>query len=151
MKRNFILIIMLVFLFAGCQDVVEQTNVVSENQVNKNEAEGVQIDEVQNEKVAMTANNENFLKILKTNKDGQDYLKLHPETYVVEFKKIMPENFETLKNGTEYKALYEDLPEKELYFVEFRADTSNLNLQAIVDLEEQKVVNIVGVYLVGMG
>lgn len=93
---------------------------------------------------------ENFLKILNSNKDGQDYLENFKNTSVIKFMLIKPEDFDLLKNSTQYKDLYVNLPEKELFYVEFNGGSS-LSLMTIIDLEEQKVEKIFGLYLMGMG
>ncbi|MDA3855991.1 MAG: hypothetical protein PF569_07020 [Candidatus Woesearchaeota archaeon] len=92
-----------------------------------------------------------FLKILETNDDGLEYLEKHNDTKVVDFKKIKPIEFEELKNQTQYKELYLDLPQKDLYYVEFSSSGSTLSLITIIDLEKEEVIKIFGVLIMGMG
>ena len=147
MKRFIMLIIVLMSVFVGCQEQeVIQNDATNNSLVEKDE---FVLKNTQN--VPELDLKDKFLEILETDKDGKEYLNLHPDTFVVKYEKVMPEKFEELKNITEYKALYENLPNKELYFVEFTAKGSNLNLQSYIDLEEEKVVSIVGVFIVGMG
>jgi len=70
--------------------------------------------------------------------------------FLLNFTKVYPSEFESLKNATQYKGLYENLPQKELYQVDF-GDGSELSLTTIIDVEERKVVTIYGVMLIAMG
>ena len=93
---------------------------------------------------------EAFLQILSTNKDGSDYLNVYPNTRVVNYTLVKPSEFETYRENTEYKRLYEDLPQKDLYYVEFNGGTA-LTLITMIDPQTESVVKIYGVYIMGMG
>lgn len=87
----------------------------------------------------------NFLKILKTNKDGMEYLKNYPNTSVIKIEEINPENLEKLKSDKYYKKLYENLPDKKLYRVDFNGG-SRLTLVTVIDLENEKVLKALGTF-----
>lgn len=139
MKQTLILImsIFLLIFFTGC----------SSSQITPNKQNEIQV--VQETKESLSPTQENFLKILSTNKDGKEYLEKYPNTKLINFTKIRPSEFELLKNNTNYKDLYVDLPQKELYQVDFNGGSS-LTLTTVIDLEDEKVVKIFGIYIMGM-
>lgn len=132
MKKLIILLLIAMTLFAGCSsDNVEDQN-GQENQSNQ-------------------PSEELFLEILKTNEDGLNYMEKNPDTKVINWEKISPNQFEELENQTQFKALYEDLPQKDLYRVDFKSDNSELSLMTIIDLENKKVINIYGNFVRNLG
>jgi len=135
--RKLLFLSLLLLLFSGC------SNQVSDENLNLNSTV------IQEVKEVIEPTQENFMKILETNKDGIEYLEKYPNTQVVSFKKIKPENFDELKNQTQYKELYINLPDKELYAVDFNGG-SQLSLTTIIDLEEKKVLKIFGIFIIGM-
>lgn len=139
MKQISILLILFTLIFfTGCSnsDLIEnklnQTNTIKETK-----------------QPFLSPTSENFLKILSTNKDGKEYLEKYPNTKITSFKKIKPTEFESLKNNTNYKDLYVDLPNKDLYQVDFNGGSA-LTLTTVIDLEDEKVVKIFGIYIMGM-
>jgi hypothetical protein len=116
-------------LFTGC--VTKTNNKNKDTQENK----------------TLNPNETIFLEILKTNEDGLSYLQKNPHTKVIRQEKISPNQFEELKNKTQFKALYENLPQKELYRVDFKSDNSDLSLMTIIDLENQQIINIYGNFI----
>ncbi|MCA9460120.1 MAG: hypothetical protein KC550_06240, partial [Nanoarchaeota archaeon] len=140
----FFFFILLIF-FSACSNekkLIEETEIIE----NKNVEDKI----LENEKIVLEPKAENFLKILSTNLDGKEYLEKYPNTKVKNFKLINPDEFLSLKNETRFKELYVDLPEKELYYVEFEGNP-NLNLMTIIDLDEQKVEKIFGKMIMGLG
>lgn len=127
MKKTTLLIIILILL-TGCTN----SQVKTQNQTN-----------------SITPTQENLLQILKTNKDGKDYLNNYPNTEVINLTKINPNEFKTLKINSQYKELYTDLPKKELYKVNFNGG-SQLSIITIIDIEEKKVLKIFGSYMIGL-
>lgn len=118
--------------------------------ISEPESDVRKLDSEMNEKESLSPTQENFLKVLASNKDGKEYLQKYPNTKIINITLIKPEEFESLRNSTEYKELYEDLPQKELYRVDFNGG-SQLSLMTIIDLEEQRVIKIFGMYIMGMG
>jgi len=133
----FLTLLFLIFL-TGCSDVT-----ITQNEQNE-------ITLVQETKQNLSPTTENFLTILATNKDGKEYLEKYSNTKITYFKKITPNEFESLKNNTNYKELFTDLPNKELYQVDFNGGSS-LSLTTVIDLEDKKVLKIYGIYIMGMG
>jgi len=139
MKKVLIVIsVIMILFFTGCSNTMTNKN-NSEININDNQI-----------KEPLSPSEENFKKILLTNKDGKEYIDKYPNTKLVNFKKINPSEFESLKNSTNYKGLYQDLPQKELYLVDFNGG-SQLSLTTIIDLEEENVIKIFGIYIMEMG
>lgn len=133
-----LLALFLLLIFSGCSNY-------ESSKINSNENQTFI-----ETKQTLAPTEENFLKILSNDKDGKEYLEKYPSTKIVKFTKIKPSQFESLKNNTNYKELYIDLPNKELYQVDFNGG-STLSLTTVIDLEEEKVVKIFGIYIMGMG
>jgi PBP1b-binding outer membrane lipoprotein LpoB len=93
---------------------------------------------------------ENFIKILNTTKDGQDFIKINPNLQVQNITLIKPDQFGKLHNETRFKLLYENLPQKELYQMDF-IGKGTLQLRATIDLESENVTSLVGLFVMGMG
>lgn len=143
MKQKYIIFSLFLLIFSACSN-----NQINTSNINTSQ-DSIQINS-SSEKEALSPTKENFLKILKTNNDGLEYLNSYPNTQIISFKKINPQEFETLKNQTKYKELFIDLPQKELYQVDFNGGSS-LSLTTIIDLENAKVIKIFGILIMGMG
>ncbi|MCA9496338.1 MAG: hypothetical protein KC589_05330 [Nanoarchaeota archaeon] len=119
-------------------DDIEDNNVINDDSDNNIK------------KIVLEANSENFLEILSTNPDGKEYLEKYPKTRVTKIQLIKPEEFLKLKNETRFKELYDDLPQKELYYVEFEGN-GNLALMTVIDLDKKNVEKIFGKMIMGLG
>ena len=152
--KNILIIIIIMILLASCSVSNVKTEKGSKyvkNVFNNKELQRNNSNVQYNKNKVLEPTEENFLKILETNKDGSDYLKNYPNTKVIKITKILPENFEMLRNKTRYKELYEKLPNKELYRVDFGSyNTTKLILLTVIDLEKQKVLKIYGNYVIGL-
>jgi hypothetical protein len=100
--------------------------------------------------LSLEPTNKNFISVLLTNLDGVEYYDSHEDVYVSDIILIKPNEFEILKNGTRFKELYSNLPNKDLYYVEFKS-SSPLSLMTVIDLEEETVINIFGLFLSSLG
>jgi len=131
-----LLIFTLLIIFTGCSNNTPNNNINGEitNNINNEINQEIPIENI-------------FFDALKTNKDGFEYLTKFPNTKIIEYKKISPNEFTTLENATDFKELYKNLPNKNLYLVEFHANKSQISLQTIIDKEEKKVINIVGIFI----
>ena len=123
MKKTIILLTLLI-LFSGCA--------------------------AQTQKQPLEPTPENFIKILNTTKDGQDFIRINPNVQVQNITLITPDQFEKLHNETRFKILYENLPQKELYQMDF-VGKGTLQLRATIDLENENVTSLVGLFVMGMG
>jgi len=154
----FIIIVVTLFFLSGCSSITEKNentdlNNQEEKTNNVNIGKDITQEKIQESEEKLnkySISDEELLNILKTDKDGKDYLSKYPNTKVVGVEKILPKEFEVKKAKTQYKEIYMDLPNKELYYVEFNGGTS-LSLITIIDLDEKKVVKIFGVMILGIG
>ena len=123
MKKTIILLTLLI-LFSGCA--------------------------AQTQKQPLEPTPENFIKILNTTKDGQDFIRINPNIQVQNITLITPDQFEKLHNETRFKILYENLPQKDLYQMDF-VGQGTLRLRATIDLDNENVTSLVGLFVMGMG
>ena len=138
-KIKTLLILSFLLIFTGCSHNNPNNKINGEitNNINNEIKQEIQIRDI-------------FFDALKTNKDGSEYITKFPNTQIIEYKKISPNEFTTLENATDFKELYKNLPNKNLYLVKFHANKSQISLQTIIDKEEKKVINIVGIFIMEM-
>lgn len=127
----------LTILFVSC----------STNQVEINKEE-IKENIVIEEKIILEPTEENFLMVLNTNQDGREYLEKHPQTKILNITKFHPKNINI--TNQEFKDLYFDLPQKELYRVDFIAEDTQLSLMTVIDLENKETIKIFGLFIMGM-
>lgn len=95
----------------------------------------------------MISLDDEFLEILATDSDGLEYLDYYNNTYVVSYNKFNSSEVSSLREVFEFPELFDDLPEKELYKVDFKSDESKISLVSIIDLDSKEVVKVRGIYL----
>jgi len=86
--------------------------------------------------------------ILNRNVDFREYSTNH-QNYTLSITELTPEKILEKQENSTMKTLYEDLPEKTLY--EAYADDKGNGVIVIIDLEEEKVLKIVGLLLTNFG
>jgi len=136
MKQIYVFLLLFAVFFAGC------SNQEGEVLVAETESE-VLVKEV------LAPTEGNFLRILATDKDGVEYLEKYPNTRLTNMSIIKPGQFESLYNNSQFKEMYVNLPEKKLYQIDFHGG-GNLGLMTVIDLEDEKVLKIFGVFIMGM-
>lgn len=131
---------MVLFLFSTFSACSDQVNINEENKLIQKKVVVVE------DQINL---NDEFLKILNSSVDGKEYLNSHSNTKVIKYELQNFNDFESLKNQTQYKEMYQNLPKKNLYYVEF-SNGDSLNIISMIDLKKRKVLKIFGVMIVGM-
>ncbi len=87
--------------------------------------------------------------IVSSTSDGEEYFSFYPSSKLVEQKVVSPLNISQVVNTTKYSKHYQNLPQKDLYYVVYQGN-STLQLVSLVDIKEEKVVSQYGLYVMGI-
>lgn len=150
--------VLILLFFSGCLRDISSNVDFSYNKTKNNNLLPLDLSLVQEDKSEINTSvlkdvlpkDEFLVDILSTNEDGKDFLAIHDEVRVVNKTKIFPQQFESLRTNTQFKEVFANLPNKELYYVEFSGGYS-LNLMTVIDVDNKSVINIYGRMTVYMG
>jgi len=81
-----------------------------------------------------------FLNILNSVEEGKEYINNYNEIKISRLEKFNPNNLDLSNN--KYPKLYENLPNKNLYRVDFSSELADYSLISIIDLENKTIINI---------